>query len=191
MVQRSRAKPLQRNKEMKVLSIRNPWAYLIAYGVKNIENRSWNTKYRGPLLIHSSGPPHTWVNLDTLPKQFQTRANAALDDGVPYEQLDPDLRGYSDLVTMMCKKYDVQNESDETFNDTLMKRARGRGCALKGDAIIGRVDLIGVTQDSQSPWALPYHYHWRLTNAELLDPPITGVKGKLRLWNFDIATPRG
>jgi len=39
---------------MKILSIRQPWAYLIVTGVKGIENRDWNTFYRGPLLIHAS-----------------------------------------------------------------------------------------------------------------------------------------
>lgn len=39
---------------MKALSIRQPWAWLIAAGYKDIENRSWNTKYRGKFLIHAS-----------------------------------------------------------------------------------------------------------------------------------------
>ncbi|WP_147200539.1 ASCH domain-containing protein [Pantoea sp. CCBC3-3-1] len=38
---------------MKALSIRQPWAWLIVNGYKDIENRSWNTKYRGPVLIHA------------------------------------------------------------------------------------------------------------------------------------------
>jgi hypothetical protein len=39
---------------MKVLSVRQPWASLIVLGYKDIENRSWATSYRGPLLIQSS-----------------------------------------------------------------------------------------------------------------------------------------
>lgn len=39
---------------MKCISIRQPWAYAIIYCGKNIENRSWSTSYRGPLLIHAS-----------------------------------------------------------------------------------------------------------------------------------------
>jgi hypothetical protein len=38
---------------MKVLSIRQPWADLIVNGHKDIENRSWPTKVRGPVLIHA------------------------------------------------------------------------------------------------------------------------------------------
>lgn len=39
---------------MKALSIRQPWAWLIVNGHKDIENRSWATKFRGPVLIHAS-----------------------------------------------------------------------------------------------------------------------------------------
>lgn len=39
---------------MKALSIRQPWAWLIVNGYKDIENRSWRTNYRGPVLIHAS-----------------------------------------------------------------------------------------------------------------------------------------
>ena len=38
---------------MKTLSIRQPWAFLIIEGIKDIENRTWQTGYRGELLIHT------------------------------------------------------------------------------------------------------------------------------------------
>jgi hypothetical protein len=37
----------------KVLTLHQPWATLVALGVKTIETRSWSTNYRGPLLIHA------------------------------------------------------------------------------------------------------------------------------------------
>lgn len=39
---------------MKCLSIKQPFADLIATGAKTIELRTWNTKYRGEFLIHAS-----------------------------------------------------------------------------------------------------------------------------------------
>ena len=36
------------------LSIRQPWAWLIVNGHKPVENRRWETRWRGPLLIHAS-----------------------------------------------------------------------------------------------------------------------------------------
>jgi len=38
---------------MKALSVRQPWAWLIVHGYKDIENRTWVTPYRGPLLIQA------------------------------------------------------------------------------------------------------------------------------------------
>lgn len=38
---------------MKVLTIKQPWATLIMQGDKRFEFRSWQTKYRGDLLIHA------------------------------------------------------------------------------------------------------------------------------------------
>lgn len=38
---------------MKVLTIKQPWATLIMEGYKRFEFRSWQTKYRGDLLIHA------------------------------------------------------------------------------------------------------------------------------------------
>lgn len=38
---------------MKALSIMQPWAWLIVAGHKDIENRSWPTSFRGPVLIHA------------------------------------------------------------------------------------------------------------------------------------------
>lgn len=39
---------------MKVISVMQPWATLIALGEKRFETRSWATKYRGELAIHAS-----------------------------------------------------------------------------------------------------------------------------------------
>lgn len=39
---------------MKALAIKQPWAWLIINGHKDIENRSWKTKFRGEILVHAS-----------------------------------------------------------------------------------------------------------------------------------------
>lgn len=36
------------------LSVRQPWAWLIVNGWKNVENRMWRTSFRGPFLVHAS-----------------------------------------------------------------------------------------------------------------------------------------
>lgn len=39
---------------LKVLTIRQPWAWAVIYAGKDVENRRWQTSYRGPLLIHAA-----------------------------------------------------------------------------------------------------------------------------------------
>ncbi len=47
------------------LSVRQPWAWLIVNGYKDVENRSWPTHHRGPLLIHAGS------NTSELPRRSE------------------------------------------------------------------------------------------------------------------------
>lgn len=38
----------------RAISLRQPWASLIIYGLKPVEIRTWQTNYRGPLIIHAA-----------------------------------------------------------------------------------------------------------------------------------------
>ena len=40
--------------ELRALSIRQPWAWAIATQEKDVENRSWQTHYRGLIAVHAS-----------------------------------------------------------------------------------------------------------------------------------------
>lgn len=39
---------------MKAISVRQPWAWAIIHGGKDIENRNWKTNMRGRVAIHAS-----------------------------------------------------------------------------------------------------------------------------------------
>ena len=39
---------------MRCLAVRQPWAWALVAGAKDIENRSWSTDYRGPIIIQVS-----------------------------------------------------------------------------------------------------------------------------------------
>lgn len=38
---------------IRAITVHQPWASLLAFGIKAIETRSWATDYRGPLAIHA------------------------------------------------------------------------------------------------------------------------------------------
>lgn len=62
------------------LSIRQPWAWLIAAGFKDVENRSWSTPRRGTIAVHAGSRIDTdglrWVQREfpqiELPVEFPT-----------------------------------------------------------------------------------------------------------------------
>jgi hypothetical protein len=76
---------------MKALSIKQPWANMIASGRKTIETRKWKTDHRGPLLIVSAKLP------DITPAGCAL-AVATLVDCRPMSVLDE--------PEAQCRKYD-------------------------------------------------------------------------------------
>lgn len=50
---------------MKALSIKQPFASLIAQGVKTVEVRSWATSYRGPILVCAGKSLHKLRPIET------------------------------------------------------------------------------------------------------------------------------
>jgi len=49
---------------MKALTIHQPYASMIALGLKRTEYRTWRTHYRGPLAIHAAArKPHDYAEI--------------------------------------------------------------------------------------------------------------------------------
>ncbi len=63
---------------MKTLSIQQPWAWAILHAGKTVENRTWATTYRGPLLIHA-GKKIDREGRDWIEGQFRLM----IPDGLP------------------------------------------------------------------------------------------------------------
>lgn len=63
---------------MKAISIRQPWAILIVLGLKDIENRSWKTNFRGRVLIHAGKTvsKNGWREMNQ--KQIDVAANSKM-----------------------------------------------------------------------------------------------------------------
>lgn len=57
---------------MRVLSIRQPYAWLIIAGLKPVENRTRPLRYRGPLLIHA-GRKRAATPLSEIERSFGVR----------------------------------------------------------------------------------------------------------------------
>ena len=155
--------------QAKVLSVKNPFAYLILQGGKDVENRTWTTDYRGRLYIHASG--------DTLP--FLTDEPNLTDD---YARK---LEVFLDTLAEYYSKCDINKGTTvESFMNAVIDNPEL--WLLKSQSIIGYVDLVDVIQNSSSPWSIDGQYHWILKNPTLLENPIRQVKGRLGLWNYNL-----
>jgi len=56
----------------RALSLTQPWATLVAAGVKRVETRSWRTPYRGVIGIHAAKAFPRWARELCLEEPFRT-----------------------------------------------------------------------------------------------------------------------
>lgn len=107
---------------MKAISIRQPWAWLIVNGYKDIENRNWKTNYRGRVLIHAGQTQdHEMAHL------MQMWAMGANDStGFLSPKSRPDLME-------LAKRYCADLE-------------------LSVGGIVGAADIMDCVDRSDSPW---------------------------------------
>lgn len=177
-------------KAMKTISIKQPYATLICAGIKDVENRTWSTEYRGKLLIHAS----TWCNDydlfdDEFPLPLFQEYHRSIDVNKGIMIKESKILGIREIDKTTARLVLL----DETYRCeyNLLKTEIAMQLDLDSTlflehAIIGHVDILDVVQDSESPWSVLGCYHWQLDNAVLYDKPITDVKGRLRIWDTDI-----
>ena len=168
---------------MKTLSIRQPFASLICRGIKTIENRSWNTQYRGKLLIHASSKAIAWPTFNYLPKGFINGYKNYYGSSI--DTMPKEYSSYIKWLEEISYFYHLKNTP---FNvpENIKVLTKQYGHALPVQAIIGEVQLVDIVKDSKNFWACPRNYHWVLANPVLFEKPILNVLGKLNLWEYDL-----
>ena len=93
-------------KEMKALSIAQPWAECIVSKGKNVENRTWDTKFRGYVAIHASKSKDLG-RFEYCQEEYKYNLNTDnVDFGV--------IVGIAELVDVITKK-DVTTETKKWF----------------------------------------------------------------------------
>jgi hypothetical protein len=104
---------------MKALSIRQPWAWAIMECGKRVENRTWRTKYRGPILLHASKgfTKHEW-------RQFYNDAfdpsisicKPIMDARLRHDVIIPDRWAFTTgAIIGVAELVDVVTESDSPW----------------------------------------------------------------------------
>lgn len=83
---------------MKTLSIRQPWAWAIVTGIKDVENRKWNTKVRGNILVHAG------LKVDPYGMKYLASLGVTVPDLLPLGAIVGRVE-IVDVVTAMDSKY--------------------------------------------------------------------------------------
>jgi len=145
---------------LKAITIKQPWATLIALGEKRFETRSWQTKYRGEIAIHAGKT----VDKDAL---NEVAIMAALSKhGINSHKELPTGAVIATVELVDCHKItaDYMSLYDEE------KAGTDKGLLIEGDEW----------------WFGDYtegRYGWELTNLHVLPEPIP-AKGQLSLWEW-------
>ena len=174
--------------DARALTIRQPWASLIALGVKTIETRSWSTAYRGPLVIHAGkAVPASGV----LGFPVYRNPSPTMDG---WFALDCKTGGWLALplgaVVAVVDLVDVVPIVDElglTLPDRstyVQREQRTTGVTewwLYNDETGRCADVTG-----QEPYGdfTPGRYAWLLDNIRPVDPPVP-AKGRQGLWRWN------
>lgn len=136
---------------MRVLTLTQPYATLIAIRAKKFETRSWGTRYRGPLAIHAAkglGPV----------------------GGAP---------GFRELCGQDPFRSAIQN-AEYTGPDALPLGAIVAVCTLaeiydiRRDGLFANGTLIPLPDESEYDFGdyTPGRYAWRLTDVQTLREPL-------------------
>jgi hypothetical protein len=124
---------------MKILSIRQPWASLIATGAKDVENRTWPTRYRGPVLIHASQRADA-VTSDEIERRFGVRLPPTLPVG--------GIVGLTEIID--CAKphpsnwYAPAHWAFVLANSRLLPFLKWKGALSLRDASAELLELLGI-----------------------------------------------
>jgi len=169
---------------MKTLSVRQPYASLICYGVKTVENRTWKTDYRGRLLIHASGGAVSFFDDLSVPQNILDEWDECLkiDDWNCPECASARMPNVYRMGRDFYKFYGLERGDPWPTKQAIRKR----GGFCQATAIIGEVTLVDIAKDSTDDFAEPGHFHWILANAKVYEKPIINVVGRLRLWDFNL-----
>jgi activating signal cointegrator 1 len=174
---------------IRVLSLTQPWASLVAIGAKKLETRSWPCPQNligQRIAIHAS-------------KGFPSDARDACLGSHFFTALWPDIKRYKideshpngGYVHFPSTDELVSVEEIERLTKTLPRGAVIATARLRGCWSTNRYDLVNRLTPQE--FAFGYYddnrWMWGLEDVEMLPEPIP-AKGALGLWNWEMPKPK-
>lgn len=150
--------PYFNNTILPALSVRQPWSHLICIGLKDIENRTRRTNFRGRVLIHASAKLCSGSLIDIFTEE---QWDCLEESGFVYEFL------FKDKHPIFCKSAIIGSVEivDCVRNHPSIWAEHKAYKKVKKDGIVSTIEV-------------PV-YNWVLANPVLFKEPILNVKGQL------------
>lgn len=168
---------------MKAITLTQPWATLVAIGVKKIETRSWATAYRGPLAIHAAkglsaiGGKQGYLGLCKTMPFWEALYGVSL---VRNETAD------RDLMTLPFGAVVATCQLTAVYRVPVTQRRFSREVTDDHPLSSYPVVLPPFQDDLERAFGdyTPGRYAWLLEDVKVLPEPIP-VKGSLQLWEWN------
>ena len=155
---------------MKAITIRQPWASLIAHGIKDIENRTWKcpAKHIGTrVLIHAAVKTSDFWDCPNY-GIVHNHIREVTKYGIDYSKYNT-MAIIGSVEIADC----VVNHSSIWAEKTKLPTV--------GD-VLEDIHFLGKVQNPDS-----IIYNWMLTNPILFDEPILNIKGRLGFWDYEFS----
>lgn len=149
---------------MKAITIKQPWATLIAVGEKKYETRSWSTHYRGQLAIHAGKTVDKNACMSEALRSVLSKHGYCSPEDLP--------TGAVIAVAELTACFQIQSISEEEQDIILVNEAELVQLDPERDAF-----EISFGDYSEG------RYAWEIRSLDKLTIPIP-CKGKLGLWSW-------
>ena len=188
---------------MKAITLWQPWASLVALGLKTIETRSWQTAHRGPIAIHAAARCPKPQDLKRLVGDDERVFDAWFEAGLVSENGRRDLipRG---VVIATANLVDVAPIGRwDSFRTGIFEGDGGDFPGrhvvvvhLDGEVVLDHPPGCGHPHGTvcsiapQLPFGdfTPGRYAWLLEDVERVDPPVA-ARGGQRIWTWERSSP--
>lgn len=179
---------------MRALTLHQPWASLVAAGVKQIETRSWSTSYRGPLAIHAGKKRIHFGGITYLKgtifdrPQVVDRRTLRLPSGVevPHPDIDDWPKGAVVATAELVDVVPVNAWRADPRGDGWGYAVLNAGACVwvdENDSLAPRIGEWQSDVSDQLPFGdfTPGRFAWLLDNVRRLDEPVP-ARGYQGLW---------